>query len=336
MQPQREIERLPSAPRLRAGSLALLLVLTLGAFQGGALPPTPTSACGPGTIHTGRVRPGANIFRVEGLIEGYDTAARLIRVNGCEFHVPPSVLFDVDGDAIGELPFALAFDPVLEQQHTLIGGTVIANGRLVHGAGFCWELEADAVEILFAENVLLGPLTQVWPGDRRLVVNATSVKLNTDPRFPARLLGLGDEPVALSDLYGFEGSLVSVEGYFESGVLRATIIETAAWVPHPVHDTVIVERATWDPSKESIDVRGYVSLRPGATMLVPFVSIYTGTENPGGGCNGVLASTANVTYDPTTQLGQFRYRSPDHAHPQKPASVCAQSAGGGSDDLVVE
>lgn len=337
MHPQREFDATLTPARLCAGSLApWLLSVPLAAYQGGSLPPTPTGPCGRASIQTGRLRPGADVFRVEGLIEGYDTSARLIRVNGCEFHVPSNVELDVDGDAIGDIPFSLAFDPVLEQQHTLLGGTVIASGRLVRGAGLCWEFEADAVEILFAENVLLGPITHVWPGDRRLVVNSASVKLNTDPRFPARLLGLGGEPVTLSDLYGFEGSLAAVEGYYENGVLRATLIETSAWVPHPVFDSVFIERATWDSSKESIDVRGYVSPRPVTGGLVPIITIHTGPELAGGGCSGAVAGVATVTFDPTTQLGQFRYRSADHAYPMQPTSVCAQSAGGGSDDLVVE
>ncbi|MBI5364342.1 MAG: hypothetical protein HZA53_14275 [Planctomycetes bacterium] len=337
MHPRRDPKFSVKPSRAVATSLAFLLLAPIAStFQGGALPPSPVGPCGPASIQAGRLRPGAAQFRLEGLIQGYDTALRLITTNDCEFHVPPSVLLDVDGDALGDIDFAFAFDPVLEQQHTLLGGTVIANGHLVRGSGFCWELEADTVEILFAENVLLGPLTGVSAGDRRFVVNATNVKLNTDPRFPALLLGLGGEPVTTSDLYGFEGSLVSAVGYFENGALRATLVETAAWIPHPVFDTVIVERATWDPSKEAIDVRGYVSRRPTTNTLVPFVAVYAGAENVGGGCGGMLAGTSNVTFDPTTQLGQFRYRSPDHAFPARPSRICAQSAGGGSDDLAVE
>lgn len=337
MQPRRELELCKKPSRARAASLApLLLASAASALQGGALPPSPTGPCGPATIEAGRLRPGAAVFRLEGLIQGYDTALRLITTNDCEFRVPPGVLLDVDGDEIGDIDFAFAFDPVLEQQHTLLGGTVIARGHLVRGAGFCWELEADAVEILFAEHVLLGPLTKVSAGDQRFVVNATDVKLNTDPRFPSRLLGLGGEPVTISDLYGFVGSLASVEGYFENGALRATVVETAAWIPHPSLDTVIVERATWDPSKEAIDVRGFVSRQPATGALVPFVSVFAGAENPGGGCGGTLAGTAYVTFDATMQLGQFRYRSPDHAYPARPPVACAQSAGGGSDEIPVD
>lgn len=286
--------------------------------------------CTPWALRMRTILPGNEVFVVEGRIDGYDTAAETILVNGIHLHVPANVLIDVDGDDLGDLAFAQVFEPSAEAAHTLLGGNVIAEGMLVPSSALCWDREARLVHVEFAEHVLVGPLSGVTPRLGELEILGTRVRLNTDPRFPAELLDLGGQPITFGALTGFEGTTASVEGYFSGGILYALRVETSAWTRALLTDTVLIERARWDPSKLSIEVRGFVSPGPADQPPVALLDVFTSAQ-PGASCSGAApAGSVTTVFDLALGVSSFRYRSADGTYPTMPAFACVESILGGS------
>ncbi len=66
--------------------------------------------------------------------------------------------------------------------------------------------------------------------------------MNPDPRFPREIIDLGGNPITLADLAGFEGTEVTVNGYFDStlGMMCGTLIESSAIKAQPGVDGVAI------------------------------------------------------------------------------------------------
>lgn len=126
----------------------------------------------------------------------------------------------------------------------------------------------------FAEDVLVGSFMGVAPDEQSITVAGAKVELNSDPRWPARIVdGAGDEKT-FADLKGHEGLLLEAECYYstERGALQATIIETEQILGAPAEgtDVVAITRAQWKPNE--LRVNGAVS--PAGTGKT--VSVYRG------------------------------------------------------------
>lgn len=267
-------------------------------------------------------------FAVEGKITAYDLAARTISANGITFSVPANLLIaTLDPDGPGNISLAGLVDPALEAVRTIIGGTVIAEGTFqVAGTGteLCLVSVATAVYVEMAENVIDGPLISVE--GNAVNVNGAIVMANTDPRWSARLVDAGGNVYPLSRLPELIGQPLSVTGYFEKDVLRATLIEFDAVLPGEGVDVVVISRA--EVKGNGVRVRGSVSINPTTGAFVPSVTVFGGSLAAGGGCVGTLLGTVGVNLVD----GSFDFRTRAGG---APATVCVASPGGGAAQLDV-
>lgn len=268
-------------------------------------------------------------FEVEGRITSYDLAARTITANGMTFSVPPDLLIATSSlDGPGNITFEALVDPALETVRTIVGGTVIATGGFEFvgtGTVLCMISRATSVYVEMAENVLSGPLLSVEGNAAN--INGATVMANTDPRWPARLIDEGGNEYPLERLAELVGQPVSAEGYFEDGVLRATILEFEGVLPGEGTDTVAITRA--EAKNAGVRVRGTVSLNPATGTFVSSVTVYAGLLATGGGCVGTVIGTAPVT----PGNGSFELRTRTGG---APPTVCVASPGGGAAQSAVD
>ncbi|MFN7144655.1 MAG: hypothetical protein ACK4YP_12835 [Myxococcota bacterium] len=277
--------------------------------------------------------PGLAVFEVEGRIASYDRTARTLTANGMTFRVPEGFLVaTIDLDAPGNITFEALTDPTLEAERSIIGGTVIAGGSITFtdvGGTQCADFVPANVFVELAENGLVGPLFAVDAGAGTFSVNGAPIRMNEDPRFPADIIDVGGNPLALEDLVGNEGALMDVGGYYDSeaGVLFATLVEAEVLATEPGRDTVVIERTEGRPNR--LRVRGLVSVNPATGTFVSAVSVHPGRMNTEGtACADPPFGTAAV--DPTDGAWDFRRNSGPI-----PGFVCAQSPGGGVDEAPV-
>lgn len=286
--------------------------------------------------------PAAATWSVEGKIASYDVDARTITANGMTLHVPAGLLIKTNdlGQPQGNLRFAatdagtqpVLTDPALEAERSIVGGTVIADGDTVFTQtpeGTCMRLEATSVFVELAENGIIGPLIAADDAAGNFNVNGTTVRMNTDPRFPSDLLDAAGNPITIADLEAEEGTLTDVGGYYDStaGVLFATVVEADFIAAGQGSDTVTIQRAETQGTRAR--VRGAVSRNPATGQFVPSVSVFRGLANAAGtACAGSQVGTAAVA----TVDGTFEFRAT-----VSPAltQVCVSSPAGGVDDSPV-
>lgn len=310
------------ATAMAAGTAALVL--------GGASPNVAEAAepCGEGIYSATAPTQDAQVFDVEGKITAYDTTTRTITVNGTRFHIPPTekiktqTLDQTTGNLELTGPGSLT-DPA---QSSIIGSSAIAGGTVnvtaLAGGGHCITFAANSVYVEPAEHGIVGPLLSVDPAQGTYVVGGSTVKMNTDPRYPSTIVDLAGAPMTVADLQSQVGTLLDVVGYYDeaAGTLRGTVVEADVLMPQAGSDTVAVTRAQW--KSQELRVRGTVSLRPDGSYA-PTVSLHTGA-----GCTGIPLATTDI--DPAGG-GAFDFR----VRTANPGTICLKSAGGGQKDTPV-
>jgi hypothetical protein len=267
------------------------------------------------------VDPATLVWAVEGPLAAYDVAAGSLTVFGTTFLVPPAMLISTSTiGGPGDITFTQLTSPA-PGYPLPTGGTVTASGSfLVSGA--CGQLVPDAVYFEFGEHVVVGPLVSVDAAAGSFNVAGTTVFMNTDPRIPADILDLNFDPIAsVADLAGWEGSIVTVEGYFRDGTLWGKVVETEI-VPPSTTDSVAIERADWRQSKSFVEVRGVLFPLPGQAPAA--------TVNIDVGCNGTIDNVGSTA--PGALLGtvDWAWRSGNNSFRTNPGSVCVTSPNGGT------
>src|SRR5687767_10886066 len=193
--------------------------------------------------------PGAEaaIFEVEGKITAYDRTNRTVTVNGMTFAIPATLLVKTaDLDApVGNITFEALTDPAAEATRSIIGGSTRSSGVIASSAtttGNCISFVADSVYIELAEHVLVGSLSNVNTTDGSFRVNGVTVRMNPDARWPANMTDAGGNPITLDKLVGFEGTLVTAEGYFDAtlNTLFGVAVETEVITQQPGKDGVAI------------------------------------------------------------------------------------------------
>lgn len=280
--------------------------------------------------------PAESVFEVEGKISSFDRSNRTITANGMSVVLPAGLLVETrDADLGGNISFDQLTDPLLEAQQSIIGGTLIATGDIeftVDGAGFCVSFEAATVYVEMAENVIVGLLSDIDDVGGTFAVNGVVVSMNTDARFPSDLLDIGGNAITIADMAGFEGTAISVGGYFDpvQGALIGTIVETEVLSAQPGADSVAITRAEGRDGDE-LRVEGVNSIFPQTGQFATSVDIYTGgLDAAGTACVGTLLGTAQVDQAD----GSWDLRLRDIA--SIPANVCAESPLGGVATRAVE
>lgn len=221
-----------------------------------------------------------------------------------------------------------------------VGGTVIVNAVATADANGMAEFVATSIYWDYGENVIVAPLISVDPATKTILAGKTELKMSTDSRMPSHLLDINfnvmgpDVTTALQQLQTIappidgpnadlnlpRDTIGALCYTLDGSTYYATEIETPFVPSSTGSDTVVIERAQWDPAKLSLEVRGWV---------VP--------ENPNDP-NAPLATSVNITPHglptilgvPTIPgLGQatYRYRSANGAYPFNPGTVTVDSVG---------
>jgi hypothetical protein len=313
-------------PLLRPSSTSALLATAAYVF-GSSMHGT----CAAGEIELPTLHAGADVYVLEGPITAYDRTARTLTGAGVTLRLQPGALIDTDDAPGGDISFDALVDPAAEARRSILGGALKSSGSLQPVGGACFAFAPSTVHVELAEHVIVGPITAVDLAQRAFYVLGVPVRMSTDARFPAELLGAGAQPVSIATLSAFTGTLAEVQGYFEGPILKGTHVETDAYASHPVFDTVMITRATWSQGHEKLDVRGFTTLIPGTQSYASSVELHLAALLPGGAaCAGALTGVLATSVDPLTGLAEFRFDTPDNSYPAMPASACVQSPGGGS------
>jgi len=270
--------------------------------------------------------PEARNTFIEGPLQDFDLATRVLVVNGTQVHVPATVLIDTTGDGVGDITLAQLVNPALRSP---LGGTVHATALLQSTQSGHAQFIADTLYFEFGERVVVGPLVAVDAANGVFQVGGHQIRMSTDPRLSPILADLGGHPITVADLAGFEGSLVSAEGYVDEGVFLAKFVETQALVPGANVDGVGVERALWDASKRQVDLRGTITAHPTTGLLAATVQIDLS-------CDGLGLVTANVVPGVVPTQGVFVWRSAEGQVTSNPGSLCVRSANGGATQRGVD
>ncbi len=270
--------------------------------------------------------PEARATFIEGPLQDYDLAARVIVVNGTQVQVPATMLIDTTGDGVGDITLAQLVNPALRSP---IGGTVHASSVLQSTQGGHAQFIADSLYFEFGERVVVGPLVAVDAANGLFQVGGHQIRMSTDPRLVPILADLGGHPITVADLVGFEGSLVSAEGYVEDGLLLGKFVETQALIPGADADGVGVERALWDASKRQVEVRGTITAHPTTGQIAATVQIDLS-------CDGLGLATVNVVPGVVPTQGEFVWRSAEGQVPANPGTVCVRSSNGGTTQRGVD
>ncbi len=288
----------------------------LAAFASIQLLPAPAGAVAPiDGFPLPTLWPGANVLSLEGGVLAIDPATRTVNIDGSVVHIPATLRIDTDGDGVGDISFEQLTAAGLR---SAVGGYMAVEADVSSVAGLA-RFTANAAYFEFGEHVVVGALMSVDAQAGDFMVAGTPVRLSTDARIPAKVLDLGGNPITLADMAGWEGSLAAVEGYMLDGVLRARIVETDVVMPAAGSDTIVIEKALYNPSKRSIEVRGTITAHPTTGAFAPNVQIDLS-------CDGLGIVNANVVPDPALGQGEWRWKSANNSVPTNPGSVCVRSA----------
>lgn len=275
----------------------------LAAFASIQLLPTQAGAVAPidgFTLPT--LWPGASVLSLEGGVLAIDPATRTV---------------NIDGDGVGDITFEQL---TASNLRSAIGGYMAVEADVTSVNGLA-RFTANAAYFEFGEHVVVGALMAVNAQAGTFTIAGTPVRLSTDARIPAKVLDLGGNPITLADMAGWEGSLAAVEGYMQDGVLRAKIVETDVVMPAAGSDTIVIEKALYNASKRSIEVRGTITAHPATGAFAPNVQIDLS-------CDGLGIINATVVPDLALGQGEWRWKSANNAVPTNPGSVCVRSSSG--------
>jgi hypothetical protein len=307
-------------------------------LSGNASPAQAADVCPDGQLTRTAPTEDARIWEVEGKISRYDGVARTITANGMTFKVPEGLKIKTDDldQAAGNIEFTgpgSLTDPELEAKMGITGGTTISGGNAVvtpvaDTGDFCVTFEATSVYVEPAEHGIVGPLLSVDKANGSFVVGGSTVKMNTDPRFPSKLIDLAGTQLTLDQLETQVGSLLDVVGYHDSstGTLNGTVVEADILTPQDTTDTVALTRALF--KSPELRVRGSVSRLPNGQFAAS-VDLYAGGSD-GMNCTGTRLATQSI--DPAGD-GSFEFRLRNVS--TNPQTVCVKSLGGGVSQIGV-
>jgi hypothetical protein len=294
-------------------------LLALPVALAAALSPSLAAAACP-AISAPPLGADATLLELEGPLQTIDVAGRALSVFDTCVELPAGMLIDTSGDGVGDITIEQLANPALA---SAIGGTLAVTATAVQAANGDLRFVADAVYFEFAEHVIVGPLVSVDAAAGLFQVGNTLVMMNEDPRIPAVIEDLGANPISLPDLAGFEGTLVTVEGYYEAnGVLRAKIVETEVLLTAPGNDTVAIERAQLRLDRGELDLRGSVTAQEGTGAVTATVALDVG-------CDNLDLITLTVAPGDIT-AGVFLYKARNSAWTTNPGTVCVSSPLGGT------
>ena len=279
--------------------------------------------------------PALLVFEVEGKINSYNNTARTITANGMTIFVPTTVLVETRNlDLTGNITFANLTDATLEAQRSIVGGTVIASGDIVFSqgtSGNCVTMNATRVFVEFAENGVVGLLSDVDPAAGTFRVNGVLVRMNTDPRFPKDILDVGSNQLTIAELAIHEGEDISVGGYYDTAqnVLFGTLVETEFVKALPGQDGVAITRTEGRTGNRELRVEGLNARNPQGQFAASVTVFSGGLDAAGAQCVGTQLGTAAVS----TIDGSWSYRQRNIT--TIPTQVCVKSPFGGVDAAAV-
>ena len=278
--------------------------------------------------------PALLVFEVEGKIQSYNTTNRTISANGLTIFIPTTVLVETRNlDLTGNITFANLTDATLESQRSIVGGTVIASGDIVFSqgaSGNCVSMNATRVFVEFAENGIVGLLSDVDSAAGTFRVNGTLVRMNADPRFPKDILDIGGNQLTISELASHAGEDISVGGYYDAAqnVLFGTLVETEFVKALPGQDGVAITRTEGRTGNRELRVEGQNARNPQGAFAAS-VTVYSGGMDAAGTqCVGTQLGTAAVSS--IDGVWSFRQRNIT-----PPTQVCVKSPFGGIDAAAV-
>jgi hypothetical protein len=278
--------------------------------------------------------PALQVFEVEGKIQSFNSTARTITANGMTIFIPTTVLVETRNlDLTGNITFADLTDPTLEAQRSIIGGTVIASGDIVFSqttGGNCVSMNATKVFVEFAENVIVGLLSNVDPAAGTFRVNGSLVRMNTDTRFPKDILDVGANQLTITDLASHEGEDITVNGYYDAAqnVVFGTLVETEFVKALPGQDGVAITRTEGRTGNRELRVEGLNARNPQGQFAASVTVFSGGLDATGAQCVGTQLGTAAVS----TIDGSWSFRQRNIT---PPTQVCVKSPFGGIDSDAV-
>lgn len=314
----------------KSGLLALLAAVLLFAAQANAQ----TAPCTPVSHAPGAA---AAVFEVEGKITAYDRTNRTVTVNGMTFAIPSTLLVKTESlDApAGNITFEALTDPSAESVRSIVGGSTRSSGTTASSTtatGNCISFVADSVFIELAENVLSGSLSDVNVAGGSFRVNGALVRMNSDARWPAEITDVGGNVITLDKLAGFEGTLVTAEGYFDAtaNTLFAVAVETEVVQQQPGKDGVAITRTEGRTDSRELRVEG-LNTRNSQGVMASTVDVHAGVMNSTAtGCAGPRLGAATVSQ--VDGVWAFRQRNIATI----PTTVCAVSPLGGVAQRAVQ
>lgn len=266
------------------------------------------------------IAPGDGLLSVEGPVSAIDLVDRTVTVVGTCINIPATMLIDTSFDGIGDI----TLDQLVTGGATSpIGGTMIIDADVTTDVLGNVVYTATNPYFDFGEHVVVGPLISVDPLTSSFVVGHSTIIMNTDARLPSNLWDLGGNSMTIADMVGWEGSVVTAQGYFAGGVINATTVETMVIVPVAGSDTVSIFKADYRASKRSVDVRGQ-------TTAHSVTGAYAASVNIDLACDGTVENVAAVIVDPATGLGDWRWVSGNNVSAANPGTVCVTSPLGGT------
>jgi hypothetical protein len=248
--------------------------------------------------------------------------------------IPTTVLVETRNlDLTGNITLANLTDPMLEAQRSIIGGTVIASGDIVFSqatGGNCVSMNATRVFVEFAENVIVGLLSNVDTAAGTFRVNGSLVRMNADPRFPKDILDVGANQLTITDLASHEGEDISVGGYYDAAqnVLNGTLVETEFVKALPGQDGVAITRTEGRTGNRELRVEGLNARNPQGQFAASVTVFSGGLDATGTQCAGTQLGTAAVS----TIDGSWSFRQRNIT---PPTQVCVKSPFGGIDSDAV-
>ena len=307
-------------------SLVLRVLPALALFAAASGSGLAQAAC-PAVPAPTTIGAGAELVSLEGPLSAIDPVDRTVTVIGTCVTIPVGLLIDTDADGVGDITFDELVAPGLI---TPIGGSMIIDATATVDLAGNTTFIATNPYFEFGEHVVVGPLMSVDATAGTFVVAGTTVTMNTDPRIPAELWDLGGNTIAIEDMVGFEGTVVSAEGYFRNNQVNARMVETEVVQVTEGSDTVVIERAQYRISKRQIEVRGQVTAHSVTGAFTTTVSVDVN-------CDGTAESpTQAVVVDPVLGLGEFRFISGNNAFTTTPTVACVTSPLGGTAQRAVD
>jgi hypothetical protein len=191
-------------------------------------------------------------------------------------------------------------------------------------------MNATRVFVEFAENVIVGLLSDVDSAAGSFRVNGALVRMNTDPRFPKDILDVGSNQLTINDLVSHEGEDITVGGYYDAAqnVMFGTLVETEFVKALPGQDGVAITLAEGRTGNRELRVGGQNARNPQGQFAASVTVFSGGLDSAGAQCVGTQLGTAPVSAIDGSWSFRQRNITP-------PTQVCVKSPFGGIDASAV-